>query len=95
MTDKTVRTLLRKKTLTSLQRVQVLREAHRRLDLAISCFAAVQDACDAAAEQIMKHPTASRKEEAHADRLEETRDALEAVVEYLDNADTPDSSEVR
>jgi hypothetical protein len=95
MTEKTLRTLLRKSALTSKQRTQVLREANRLLNRSINCFYALQDACDTAAEEIMKDEDVSEKNETHADRLEDVRDEFEQLVETLDNLDIPDLSEVR
>ena len=97
MTEKTLRTLLRKSVLTSKQRQQVLREANRLLNRSINCFYALQDACDTAAEEIAKENEEldNPKADAHADRLEEVRDEFEQLVETLDNLDIPDLSEVR
>lgn len=105
MTNKTLTRLLHKRSLTANERVQVMRAAHRLLNQSINCFSAVQDACDTAAETIMnlhddrrsvrRRSDLSSKEEEHMDRLEETRDELETLVETLDNLDIPDTSEVR
>lgn len=95
MTEKTLRILLRRKTLTSTQRVQVLREAHRLLNRSINCFYALQDACDTAAEEINKKVETTTQEDKRQTHFEDTRDDFEDLIEYLDNARIPEMTSIR
>jgi hypothetical protein len=85
--------LLSKKTLTSTQRVRLLREANRLLHQSLNCFNALQNACETAAEEL-NNETLSSKEQDRVDRLEATIEKLDRLTEALDLLDIPSVGEV-
>jgi Mg2+ and Co2+ transporter CorA len=97
MTEQAFKSLANKKGMhTSRERKALLRECNRRLYQVVNALTAVQDSCAQAGERITdNNDELTAKQEADVERYEEAYDDLDALIEYLDNAETLLSNEVR
>lgn len=92
MTEKTLKTLLRKKTLTPNDRVKLLHEAFRIQSRFANVLGVIQDSLH---EEFLDLDARTRANDKRLHYLEDISDKLEDLIEVIDNIELPSSQEVR